>query len=283
VLEEERISKLLKTWDSQKNPKATGDAYKTLYVARASYDTSESKIKREFEDYGPIKKIRLIHDSKTGKPRGYAFIEFEKEKDMRNAYKLADGKKIDGRRVLVDVERGRTVKGWRPRRFGGGLGGTRTGGDDVNTKFSGREPPSALNSISSPKDKELREDLEKEKEKEQHKDRDKDRDRERDRDRDHKDRDKNRDRDERDHKVKDKERDRDKDKDKDRDRNHRDRDKERDRDRDRRDRGDRDRDRDHRDRERDRDREREYKDRDKEPKDELPDVDYEKDHAKDRR
>ena len=34
------------------------------------------------------------------------------------AYKHADGKKIDGRRVLVDVERARTVKGWRPRRLG---------------------------------------------------------------------------------------------------------------------------------------------------------------------
>ena len=33
-------------------------------------------------------------------------------------YKHADGKKIDGKRVLVDVERGRTVKGWLPRRLG---------------------------------------------------------------------------------------------------------------------------------------------------------------------
>lgn len=30
---------------------------------------------------------------------------------------------IRGRKVIVDVERGRTVKGWRPRRLGGGLGG----------------------------------------------------------------------------------------------------------------------------------------------------------------
>lgn len=55
------------------------------------------------------------------------------------AYKHADGKKIDGRRVLVDVERARTVKGWLPRRLGGGLGGTRRGGPDVNIKHSGRE------------------------------------------------------------------------------------------------------------------------------------------------
>jgi U1 small nuclear ribonucleoprotein len=77
------------------------------------------------------------------------------------AYKHGDGKKIDGRRVLVDVERGRTVKGWLPRRLGmffhisyvlllfinlssiellgGGLGGTRKGAPDENVKHSGRD------------------------------------------------------------------------------------------------------------------------------------------------
>jgi U1 small nuclear ribonucleoprotein len=141
--EEEKIQKILATWDPHKSTKATGDAYKTLFVSRVNYDTAESKIKREFEEYGPIKKVRVVTDIKTGKPRGYAFIEFEKERDMRTAYKLADGKKVDGRRVLVDVERGRTVKGWKPRRLGGGLGSTRAGGEDVNQKWSGREPPSA--------------------------------------------------------------------------------------------------------------------------------------------
>ena len=55
------------------------------------------------------------------------------------AYKHADGKKVDGRRVLVDVERGRTVRGWLPRRLGGGLGGTRRGGPDQNIRHSGRD------------------------------------------------------------------------------------------------------------------------------------------------
>lgn len=55
------------------------------------------------------------------------------------AYKNADGRKLDNRRVLVDVERARTVKGWLSRRLGGGLGGTRRGGPDVNIKHSGRE------------------------------------------------------------------------------------------------------------------------------------------------
>lgn len=37
------------------------------------------------------------------------------------------------------MERARTVKGWLPRRLGGGLGGTRRGGPEVNIKHSGRE------------------------------------------------------------------------------------------------------------------------------------------------
>lgn len=76
------------------------------------------------------------------------------------AYKHADGKKIDGRRVLVDVERSRTVKGWLPRRLGGGIGGTRRGGPDVNVKHSGREEliPTARRSRSrSPVVRETRE------------------------------------------------------------------------------------------------------------------------------
>ena len=41
---------------------------------------------REFESYGPIKQIKMITDQKTGKPRGYCFIEFEQEKDMHCKY-----------------------------------------------------------------------------------------------------------------------------------------------------------------------------------------------------
>uniref|UniRef100_T1IHG7 U1 small nuclear ribonucleoprotein 70 kDa n=1 Tax=Strigamia maritima TaxID=126957 RepID=T1IHG7_STRMM len=116
-------------WQSASTPKSTGDPFKTIFVARINYDTSESKLKREFEVYGTIKKITLVSDVKTGKMRGYAFIEYKHERDMRSALKHADGKKIDGRRVLVDFVRAGTVTGWLPRRLGGGLGDTRRGND----------------------------------------------------------------------------------------------------------------------------------------------------------
>ncbi|XP_013921559.1 PREDICTED: U1 small nuclear ribonucleoprotein 70 kDa-like isoform X2 [Thamnophis sirtalis] len=115
---QQEVESELKMWDPHNDPNAQGDAFKTLFVARVNYDTTESKLRREFEVYGPIKRIYMVYNKHSSKPRGYAFIEYEHERDMHSAYKHADGKKIDGRRVLVDVERGRTVKGWRPRRLG---------------------------------------------------------------------------------------------------------------------------------------------------------------------
>ncbi|KAJ3156666.1 hypothetical protein HDU86_003890 [Geranomyces michiganensis] len=136
----EAVGKGLEVWDPNSDPNATSDPYKTLFVSRLSYDTTEKDLKREFGKFGPIKSLRIVTDSNgDNKSRGYAFVEYEREKDMKTAYKEGDGLKINDRRVLVDVERGRTVKGWKPRRLGGGLGGTRLGGNDVNQRWSGRD------------------------------------------------------------------------------------------------------------------------------------------------
>ncbi|KAJ5881059.1 U1 small nuclear ribonucleoprotein [Penicillium subrubescens] len=116
------------TFNPKEDPQARGDPFRTLFVARLSYDVKEADLEREFGRFGPIERIRIVKDTvspKAGKKahRGYAFIVYEREKDMKAAYKETDGIRIKDRRVLVDVERGRTTKGWKPRRFGGGLGG----------------------------------------------------------------------------------------------------------------------------------------------------------------
>lgn len=172
------LEETVKAWDPSANPEATADPYKTLFVGRMSFGTSEHKLKREFENYGPVKKARIIVD-KDKKPRGYGFVEFERERDMRNAYKLADGRKIDGRRVVVDVERGRTVRNWRPRRLGGGLGKTRAGGPDTNQTYSGREPPASRSDGAPPKERERERPRSAEREKDRSESRDKDKDRDR--------------------------------------------------------------------------------------------------------
>eukprot|EP01147_Barroeca_monosierra_P011053 gene11052-3122_t len=130
-----------RAWDPEKDPNAAGDAYKTLFVGRLDYKTTEEDLQREMQGFGKVRQISIVRDQVTGKPRGYAFVEFEHERDMRAAYRYADGVKIHSRRIVVDFERGRTVDGWYPRRLGGGLGGTRIGGPDQNIKASGRYDP----------------------------------------------------------------------------------------------------------------------------------------------
>ena len=123
----EALLKKLEEAQINYNPKESNtesNAFKTLFVCRLGYETTEIKLKKEFETYGAIKSLKIIKD-KEGKSRGYAFIEYENEDDYKNAYKHADGRRIDGKKVLVDFERGRTTKGWRPRRLGGGRGSTR--------------------------------------------------------------------------------------------------------------------------------------------------------------
>jgi hypothetical protein len=93
------------------DPNIRGDAFKTLIVARLSYDADERDLEREFGRFGPIERVRVLRSlrynlstgtdllrqiriivdthahekpNKKKKPhRGYAFVVFEREKDMR--------------------------------------------------------------------------------------------------------------------------------------------------------------------------------------------------------
>ncbi|CAD2109036.1 U1 small nuclear ribonucleoprotein, putative [Plasmodium vinckei] len=122
-----------KEYDPFKNNDISSDPKKTLFIGRLSYEVNEKKLKKEFETYGKIKYVKVICDQDK-KPRGYAFIEFEHTKSVTDAYNLADGKKIENRRILVDMERARTVKNWLPRRLGGGKGPSR--GSDERKKMT---------------------------------------------------------------------------------------------------------------------------------------------------
>merc|ERR1712137_1054987 len=118
-----KISEQMADWNPKQ--KHSGDPFHTLFVARLDYSTTEETLQKEFGTYGPIKSIVLVKHNETGESRGYAFIEFERERDMKSAYKYADGLRVDNRRIVVDMERGRTVSSFKPRRLGGGMGDTR--------------------------------------------------------------------------------------------------------------------------------------------------------------
>ncbi|KAG7666370.1 uncharacterized protein J8A68_000091 [[Candida] subhashii] len=100
------------------------DPYRTVFISRLDYQLTELDISSAFSKYGVIESIRIIRDHQ-GKSRGYGFIVYERDVDAKNVISelSRSGLQLNGRNVLVDMERGRIIRNWRPRRLGGGEGG----------------------------------------------------------------------------------------------------------------------------------------------------------------
>ena len=90
-----------------------------LGVFGLSLYTTERELEKEFGKFGPISKITVVLDGKTGRSRGFAFVTFEKVEDAteaRNAMtdsgrimalSLLDNKtsscsEMDGKKIRVD-------------------------------------------------------------------------------------------------------------------------------------------------------------------------------------
>lgn len=110
----------------------------TIFVSRLSYKTTKDTIKEAFSKFGKLRRFRLVKDIVTGMPKGYAFIEYESESSAEEAYRLANKMNLDGNVIFVDFECERLLKGWKPRRLGGGFGGNKESGQ---LRFGGRDRP----------------------------------------------------------------------------------------------------------------------------------------------
>jgi U1 small nuclear ribonucleoprotein 70kDa len=114
------VEERMREYDPHSDPdgKKTGNPFNTLFVGRLSKATTPSALRAEMEAFGAVVRVVMPKD-RRGLPRGYGFVEYADERGLKTAYRDADGRRIDGRRIIVDVERGRTVKNWRPNRLDG--------------------------------------------------------------------------------------------------------------------------------------------------------------------
>lgn len=79
-----------KGWDPASDPKAKGsDPYRTLFVGRLALETNERKLEREFGEFGRVTGVRVVREPESGASRGYAFVEFESEDALKEAYRRA--------------------------------------------------------------------------------------------------------------------------------------------------------------------------------------------------
>lgn len=105
-----------------------------LFVGNLSYATTEADLRAYFGAIAPPSQVVLPVDRETGRPRGFAFVEFADRTHAEQAIQRFNGQVLNGRPIAVSEARAREDRGpGAPRP--GGPPGPRPGG------FAPRPPP----------------------------------------------------------------------------------------------------------------------------------------------
>ena len=74
---------------------------KKLYVGNLSYSTTEGRIFELFGTVGEVLSVNLITDRKTGRSKGFAFVEMAEHAAAQEAINQLNGQMVDGRSLKV--------------------------------------------------------------------------------------------------------------------------------------------------------------------------------------
>jgi RNA recognition motif-containing protein len=90
---------------------------KKLYVGNMSYDTTEDALHALFAGVGEVESVNIIADRRSGRSKGFGFVEMATEEEAQAAISQLNGTTLDGRQINVAEARPQ-----RPRsdRRGGG-------------------------------------------------------------------------------------------------------------------------------------------------------------------
>eukprot|EP00126_Sphaerothecum_destruens_P005148 Sdes_comp18593_c0_seq2m8737 len=79
---------------------------KTLFVGNIPYDFIEKDIQELFERFGQIRAISIPIDDRTGKNKGFSFVEFQERLDAEDALGRYNGYRVSGRNLRLDWDAG---------------------------------------------------------------------------------------------------------------------------------------------------------------------------------
>ena len=96
-----------------------------LFVGNLSYATTEADLRTYFGTVAPPSQVVLPVDRETGRPRGFAFVEFQDRAHAESAIQKFNGVLFNGRPLAVSEARAREDRGPGGPRPGGGFGGPR--------------------------------------------------------------------------------------------------------------------------------------------------------------
>jgi cold-inducible RNA-binding protein len=91
-----------------------------VFVGNLSFDVTRDELIEAFSAAGKVVDAKVPTDRETGRPRGFAFVEFEDDDAAQKSISLMNGKDLKGRPLRVNEAENRP-----PRPPGAGGGGYR--------------------------------------------------------------------------------------------------------------------------------------------------------------
>ena len=82
-----------------------------LFVGNLSYTTTEADLRAHFSAVAPPSQVVLPVDRDTGRPRGFAFVEFPERSHAEEAIQRFNGQVLNGRPIAVSEARAREDRG----------------------------------------------------------------------------------------------------------------------------------------------------------------------------
>ncbi len=94
---------------------------KKVFVGNLSYDVTREELLEAFGAAGKVVDAKVPTDRETGRPRGFAFVEFETDEGVERAVALLNGQPLRGRPLRVNEAEDRPPGERGPRPGGGGF------------------------------------------------------------------------------------------------------------------------------------------------------------------
>lgn len=79
-----------------------GNQKHDIFVGNLAFNTTEEQLHQAFSEIGRVINVRLVTDVDTGKPRGYAFVEFADPQAALSAIRNMNDYELNGRRLRVN-------------------------------------------------------------------------------------------------------------------------------------------------------------------------------------
>ncbi|MCH8261729.1 MAG: RNA-binding protein [Proteobacteria bacterium] len=73
-----------------------------IYVGNLSHGVTDGELNAVFSEFGEVSSAKVIKDKRSGRSRGYGFVEMPNDSEANEAIKALDDSPLQGRNIRVN-------------------------------------------------------------------------------------------------------------------------------------------------------------------------------------